>query len=196
MSVLDNRVKEFLPPVLRGQDTVIDRNQQAALAGWLAKMAIVGDGDTHFHNKIPHTPKATREYLMRNGMPPDQWRVLISSYGGKNWRDLFVWQHGGNLQLPSTDPTDSGGEEGYAQLTLVGMGKMLALIIATSYTDFDYELGDGFGILFERVWPLHENVQWPAVPVIQDGDIPRLEDIFPRMTFFPKPKIDLGGNDL
>ncbi len=152
---------------------------QAALARWLVKIAMVGGANRPAHSKVT---QAERDFLMVNKNPPPHWQVWTGRYGGIEWRELGIFQHGGLLQappLPSPKPFS-----GYVQSTVMGIGDVFVLIIATNISVLGFEIGPTKDVV-HPIWPIGPAIDWTNVLVMMDEHANRAAKILQTMISRP-----------
>lgn len=163
MNHIDDAAKYVATPLIRDEGSLLTREMQAALALWFSKVAMVADSRNRKRSVVT---QAQRDYLMARREPPEEWDVWIASYGGGEWRDLGLFQHGGHLDFT---PIRGPGEKlvGYAETTFIGMGKLVALVIADDLPLVDFNVGT-FARIARRIWPLGDEFRWPLPNVLSD----------------------------
>lgn len=80
---------------------------------------------------------------------------------------MALSQHGGALDFTSV----SGPERlaGYLQTTFLGMGDLVALVIADDLPPVDFNVGLLRNIT-RRIWPLQAAFEWPIGVCLTDDD--------------------------
>lgn len=161
---IDDDAKYVATPLIQGNATVITPAMQKVLANWFIKMAMVGDSRNRKRSVViqPH-----RDWLKDQKEPPSGYEVWVSSYEGTDWGDLGFYQNGGHLDFT---PVAGPGKEfsGYAQTSFFGLGKMVALVVATDLANVRFEIG-GVEAFLRRIWPVRDPINWPTSPVMQDN---------------------------
>ena len=176
---LDDAAKSVLVPMVRGETDSVTPAMQAALSTWLVKIAMVGDANRRARSKVT---QAERDWLMRQKSPPPLWHVWLGRYGGDTWASLGIHQHGGNLAAP---PVPSPMPfKGYVQTTMLEIGNVLALVVATDISVIGFEIGEA-ALLMKRIYPAPTELRWTDGHVIADDQASRIALILERMLMHP-----------
>jgi hypothetical protein len=116
--------------------------------------------------------QSERTWLMQNLAPPAGWNIWIGSYIGTDWRELGIYQHLGKLAVPTVN--DGTMIEHNLQLTLIGMGHLLFLVINSSWSriwDILDRMGSPNNLGLVRVWPIRvPTIVWPRPFALDDRD--------------------------
>ena len=159
--------KPILTTLITGTPGLINTDMQRILATSAAKTVMTAE---HINRGKAVVKQADRTLLKDNLVPPPGWHVWIGSYSGVLWRDLGIFQHTGKLEIPSVD--NSGTIEHNLELTLIGAGQLIFLVINSSWQriwDILNGLGNPGGGGLERIWPIIEpTISWPRPHVLTD----------------------------
>ncbi|MBV9062768.1 MAG: hypothetical protein JOY77_07540 [Alphaproteobacteria bacterium] len=79
MSVLEDRAKPFVLPLVRGQSVTLTDKHQLYVAEWITLVAMVGE---YFTPKGIILPQEIRTAFMRNQKPSEAFRIWIGDYVG------------------------------------------------------------------------------------------------------------------
>ncbi len=175
-SGLDDKAKGAIRPLYQGQTRVVTADIQQAISTWLVKIAMVGDSMRRERSLIP---QAERTWMLNNSMPPNGYDVWIGSYEGGVWSELGIFQHGGTLKIP---PPIGGPNVliGYAKLTVIGIGKLLALVLSTEIATLRFYLRST-AQYFRQIWPIQHPFDWPSSPILTEDQASGLPQMFSSM---------------
>jgi hypothetical protein len=148
LSVLENRAKPILTPMILGERCRLESEDLNILATWAAKTAMTAEC------KQPRPDGTTREertLLMRKERPPPHWFVWVAAYNGTGWNELTIFLSRGNLRKSPVNSPNASVH--YIQATTFGMGCVIFHIIGTTCPESETNFrGRGNGGLI-RVWP-------------------------------------------
>jgi hypothetical protein len=170
---LSNSIEDIAKPILTllitGQPTTIDADMQRILASWAAKTVMTSE---QVNKDKAVVQQHERTWLKDKLEPPPGWHIWIGSYSGMQWRDLAIFQHQGGLTVPSTDI--SGSTEHNLELTMIGAGQLLFLVINSTWQriwDILEGLGTPGGVGLARIWPITDAaIRWPRPLVLTDAE--------------------------
>lgn len=86
-------------------------------------------------------------------------------YGGSQWRDLGIFQHTGNLEIPSVN--SGAPTQHYLALTFIGMGHLMLLVRHSTWDRLWPVLGSPIPNV-RQIWPNSGDISWPPPYVIDD----------------------------
>lgn len=158
MSQIDDAAKAVAIPLIKGEKCVVTEDIARILALWFSKTAIVGDSIKPTKSIIL---QSERSHLMNDKTPPKNWEVWIGTYEGTAWRDLGLYQNGGKLDFTPVVGTDDEAWRTYIQSTIIGMGNLFALVVASDTDRFAFEVGK-LADTMKRIWPFAGEFEWPC----------------------------------
>ena len=165
-------------PLIQRRTSLVTQEAQRKLATWLAKIAMVGDAN----NPDKCVVSQDHRTIMRmRQMPPDGWEVWIGTYGGVIWRELGIWQHSGQLNLPVENYHSMSG---YMMATTMGLGSLFVLVLGTGISEIGFGIGSAASIL-KRIWPTTSAFGWPLDHVLSDDEAGAIANIIATMTAHP-----------
>jgi hypothetical protein len=154
---------------MASQTTVISADMQRILATWAAKTVMTSE---QLSQHLAVVQQSERTWLKDNLEPPRGWNIWIGSYSGIQWRDLALFQHQGALTVPSVD--NNAATEHNLELTMIGMGQLLFLVINSTWQriwDILDHLSTPGGVGLSRIWPIAEpTINWPRPFVFTDAE--------------------------
>lgn len=164
LSQLETRVRPTLTPLITGERRNLIGNEQALLATWAAKTAMVAE---YFRPTDRGISQDERTWLMDRLTPPAKWFVWIAAYNGKEWGNLAITQVRIALNpTPITRPSDA---RYYGQATTFGVGHILFCVVSSSSPDMERRFGgrDADGLL--QIWPAYpRSILWPPKTIFGD----------------------------
>jgi hypothetical protein len=182
MSNLENRVKPFLGPMMKGQWIALNADARSVVAKWIA-MKVISFDSSDYIGPVKDIPRKhvydqpIRSAMMERGEVPLNFYIWLASGGGPKWR-CYLWQHSipvsvapQNLILPQPykpkKPTKPN-----LQLTTFGIGDVVAHIIAATEPGILETLPLRYPSGLSRLWPLaSEDLVWPAATKFGDAEI-------------------------
>jgi hypothetical protein len=177
MSTMEEEMKEIAVRVRGGRDVVFGSVEQAVVAKWILKTALV-IALLYDHNATKVEP-GHYGTLASGDLPPNT-TVWLGRYDGVemeagSWLQRFAWE-------AREEPTAAG--EGYIFLTsalsLVGFG-----IVMGGSVDVPpgVRMGDRMVAAFRRIWPPshHYGVVWPPSPPVTLAELTTALEEFRRM---------------
>ncbi len=189
LSQLENRIQPTLLPLITGERRNLTEGEQALLATWAAKIAMVAE---HFRPIDHGISQDERTWLMNELTPPTKWFVWIAAYDGKEWGDLSITQVRVALNpTPVTRPSDA---RYYGQATTFGVGHILFCVVSGSSPDMETSFGgrDADGLL--QIWPIcPRSILWPPQTILGDQQAHTLANIFKWSGAFDQ-SFDPGAN--
>lgn len=175
MSRLENDVKPILATLVLGQRNCILRDELRLLAMWAAKSGCVAEHA--IQNKA--ILQTERDIVRAGGIPPN-WRVLIFPYSGKEYSELYMWQHSGTIE--STIKPGGHRSYRYIKTSLWGMGHVIIYLLSTEWSEAGERLEKLALPRHSQVWPIRSsNVFWNLTSPIGDEDVRSLMAIFDQM---------------
>lgn len=181
MNHIDDAAKWVATPIILGEQAAITPAMQRVMATWFAKIAIVGDSINR-NGKKSAIIQSQREWFKDHKEPHPLWEVWIGTYGGTDWRELGIFQHGGFLNLPAIGgPTPISG---YIETTVMGMGDLFALVLATDIAAFGFDIGSAKGSM-RKIWPTGDAFNWPFASVMTDEQARAVQFILRTMLARP-----------
>jgi hypothetical protein len=185
MDKLERTAKLHLLPLVSGHNHNIDRISQTILARWFAKTTMTAE---YIYRGEILIPREQRTYFMETQEPPQRWQIWITSMRSAKY--MYSLQHFGVWQrrvarLNSPDMLETVD----LQITLIGLGNVLAHIFSTSSTTTWLDPNAVIGSPFTQIWPIvHDRVSWPSRHAVSDLEIDRLAIQAARLsntTFIP-----------
>jgi hypothetical protein len=179
MSGVVNRSKPFVERLIADQPLQLDENAQRALAAWIAISTIMAEFTDPKTQAISAEDRAA---LMKTGLPPMSWRILIGRYSGKDWSPIRYRHVGGishyvdNIDAVNPDSvprphTIPAGTPNNIQVTTNVIRSLLIHVFSSpdpKMVDFfrDYRVPAGMVPL----WPIWRPViNWPCSPIFDDA---------------------------
>jgi hypothetical protein len=166
LSALESAVKPVLVPLIAGRSGEVTFEMRRILSTWAAKTVITAE---HIDSSNAVIHQTDRSWLKDNRSPPPGWHVWIATYGGRNWRDLGLFQHLGKLEIPAV--SNQAPAQHNLELTLMGLGHVILLVINSSWQRI-WDILDGLstpGLV--RIWPTSSApVRWPTPHVLSDPE--------------------------
>lgn len=173
MSLLEERTKPLLKPLIAGQDAVLDANAQKTLATWAAKTAITAE---HLKPRPGMIRPNECRWIKDNLAPPEGCHVWVAAYDGHAWRELTIYQQRANLDITAINgPTL---EPHYIKATTFGLGNLLFLILSTSWDKAWRQFVDYDTVGLRHIWPItRKPIQWPPPFVLSDSEATMISNI-------------------
>jgi hypothetical protein len=130
LSEIQNRVKPFLIPLIKGQRTVLGPEAQLRVAAWCAMATMTAE----FIDRDPNTiavPQGDRDWLLNNGTAPPGWRIWLAHYRRHKWPAQWV-----HLTLPILEGKDTPAPDaGYVlpntQVTTFVVGELYVHVMSS-----------------------------------------------------------------
>jgi hypothetical protein len=183
LSVLENAAKPMLAPLIRGESRRVPYDDQALIAAWTCKTAIV--------SLLQHSQE---DRLDGYGVPPSEYTALyeqrdrqeplpfsqywIGSYSGDRgfsiWVTPFVIEVVG-AEFPPDIPS------GYAMT--IALGKLLVQGVRFTEPVLQVDLTTTWGFL--NIWPPTDTFPWPAAGAVTDEVLDQMNR---AETFIPQTK--------
>lgn len=157
-TAVEDVTRPILEPRIQGQGGSINPQEQRLLATWAAKTVMTAE---YVKPGKPVVHQAERTSLKDNLSPPAGWYIWLTSYSGNQWRDLGIFQHASELEIPAVDNTAATGHN--LELTFIGIGQLMFLVMNSSWQHIR-DILEGMGAPgFNRIWPNPAaTIQWPT----------------------------------
>ncbi|MGE0095653.1 MAG: hypothetical protein AB7M05_18185 [Alphaproteobacteria bacterium] len=177
MSSLEKRAKLVLLPLLKCERALITSEKQNVLSTWAAKTVMTAE---YLSKDKGVVRQEERAHLKENLSQPTGWNVWIAPYGGQNWRDLGLYQHVGDLDVPNLQ--NGTIEKHYLELTMLGLGKLLILVMNSSWPRLWGRLPMMTAPGLNRIYPRGPSaLAWPTSLIYSDFEADRLRNFFARV---------------
>ena len=165
---LERPCQPILGPMIRGWDKTLDQSEQAVLAGWAAKVAMVM---AYIHAPPQPVKREWLDWMYWHQRPPANWYVWMASCNGQR-PTYFSSDAGAHASLPSGPMVDV-----YAQAATLIIGYAALKILGPTSVVRVEEPGRDAVI---RLWPLtgETTVRWPPPRHIDDRRLPLFVDMF------------------
>jgi hypothetical protein len=178
-NLVEDAAKPILSSLINSEPLTINAEMQRILATWAAKTVMVAE---YINRDKVSIKQEDRTWLKEHLIPPPGWWIWIGSYAGQDWRQLGIFQHPGKLEIPSV--SDGAPTEHNLELTMIGMGDLLFLVINSSWSHI-WDIIDRIGNPSRnvaRIWPITtEDIAWPKWDVITDAQAEYLTTYLARI---------------
>jgi hypothetical protein len=161
MGSIEEWAKPSLVPLIKGTGAFLNRDNQRAIATWIAMKAMVGE---YFDLTKVAIPLSERQFMRDNRCAPDaNWKIWIGNYERTKW--LGQYAHGAMGIAPSVRAKDRKPEIPNTQVTTFVIGKLYAHVFSSEIA----RLVSRFSLCqraigkLAGVWPLQEDfIAWPT----------------------------------
>jgi len=175
MSALETKAEPLLTPLILGETTTIEPEQQKVVATWLAMKGMVAE----FTRPVDvTTTQEERSLLMNELKPPDHWRIYIAKQSGNWWRTAY-YRHTASLSVVRSPikPVRPFGKN--AQSVTIGIGALLAHIVSAP-AGIDFNLPAEVRRNVWPIWPTGDQIIWPPPVALNDTDAQTLATAMER----------------
>ena len=160
MSLLQERAKPLLLPLLKGEITVFDVNQQQVLAAWISMFVMVAE---HFDPNKVVSPLPERQILMNEKRTPPNWNIWFGDLDqNSDWPALL-----NHFAVPISTPEhipeimSNGFPRPNTQTMTFRVGR-LYVHVRSSVTDIFENWRFARPNLLAQIWPIRRNlIAWP-----------------------------------
>ena len=155
MASLEDSVRDIIPAIHNGTKHSITPKEQAVLASWASKTAVV----IQYMDPNPIVPEYRRKWLYNHHTPPPDTSVWIARYNGASiasgqTADLFF----------HTEPKPLSFPQGQAVWFHVGSLIFVVLSIYIKNVAIRPQFPIGLAIHLFPIWPQRvQNLSWPSV---------------------------------
>jgi hypothetical protein len=163
MRRLENACKPIMMPLILGQPSRLNPDQQAMIATWAVLKAIISEYGESVR-AIPH--HSQRKYLKNRIRPPINWAVWIGSYARQNWK--AEWVSRPFLLLPTVLAKRRSSPHAThfnSHVTTQVIGKLFIHVAHTPMPTFieRWRFAPPQGGALFRIWPRPAfSIKWPA----------------------------------
>lgn len=177
MGKLQERTKPLLLPLLTGEITVLDANQQQILAAWVAMFVMVAE---YFDPWKVVTLLSERKVLMNENRAPPNWNIWFGDLDqDSKWPSLLT-----HFAVPISAPEhvpeimDNGFPRPNTQTMTFRVGR-LYVHVRSSVTDIFENWRFARPELLAQIWPIRRNlVAWPPRRTLSDRDADAIASAF------------------
>lgn len=173
LGTMEETVKPILIPLFTCERTNLSPEHQKILATWVSKTAMTSE---YANPREDGISQEEREWLMNKLEPPPHWVVWIANYSGGDWSELGAIQNRGNLQAsPISGPNVI---KYYVHATTFGMGRVVFLVVGSTWEAIPEIFGglEGRGML--RLWPpIPRSILWPPFEAVGDPQVNAMANI-------------------
>lgn len=131
MSRLEDDVKPFLTPLIRGEPIILDLEQQRTLAEWITLKMMVAEFNIPAEVVIP---QIDRDALYLKRIIPSYFRIWAISSNSEKWRSRYI-RHNATFSLPGTVPTFKTKRN--TQTIAWGVGKIFIYVMMSTAPGLD-----------------------------------------------------------
>lgn len=172
MSVLQERAKPVIVPLLLGKPTSLDIASQITLSAWVAMATIVAEFDPRNSTIAIH--ERDRDWLYKHHTAPSSFRIWIGQYADQNSKG-FYW----HTTMPISSPEDVPEGENpdlprsHTQTTTFIVGQLYVHVLSSSVPAVvsKLRLNGRAPSLLTQVWPsIHQSITWPPGTRLVDTD--------------------------
>jgi hypothetical protein len=171
MSDLENAAAPLLTPMIRGEKQGLDIEQEATVARWAAKTAMVWD------QLVPEEARLwsrdEHRWIMENPTPPPDTAVRLGHYVGgaaefiEHKRVALFWE---------APPDSQTGVRPDAHRTLMVVGKLVLEVRGRSPHDAVTLPGHDVEDLLMPIWPTSAVRSWPPRLAMSDRNLQSLHE--------------------
>ena len=169
MNVMDEKVRRYIPTLLRGKEIEVSGKLRKTMAAWAVKTAITA----RFAHVNPNPVEGEwPKQLMNDKRPSPEWSVWLSRFiGGREF-----WYQQGDLDIneairvlptsgqpPTRPPLSSGG----VAMTLV-LGQLCVQVIRVNSPAHAMTTDNAAAI---HIWPSGHNSMWPPPEHLEDATL-------------------------
>jgi hypothetical protein len=181
MSILEERVKPILTPLMLGQSVELGQREETILATWITKTVMMFE---FAYPKNVSSSTEQRRHVMNNQEPPPGWHIWIAHYHGEQWKTAAVRKSAalgvvrGHLAVVDLN----GSNAKNTQSVVFGIGELLVVALATSIPLMTFEIPPNFEPFTPQLWPLKQQpLCWSTGKILNDADATILTNGFSRM---------------
>jgi hypothetical protein len=170
MSVLQNRIKPILVPLLNGKPFTLTSRQQAQLAAWATMFTMVAEFSLRQKEMAAVTQEERAEFR-RTKTPLKNWKFWIASIDHPDWIGRYIHT---SMQIGSKDQvskvTSSGIPVPNTQTTTFVVNKLyIHTLSSTAGIDLRKQKIDP--AIAQRIWPARsKSVKWPPASFLSPFD--------------------------
>jgi len=167
MGQIQERARPYLVPLFDGHESILDSNAQTRIATW-ATMATMTGEHLSYDTESVAVPQSERDWFRKNGVPPDNWRILIGRYQRQAWREQ--WRH---VSIPIYSAKDIPGRkasnrrEPNHQATTFTVGQLYVHVFSGHFRnlimDWDWRTAPRARSCLTQIWPIQFPLaMWPT----------------------------------
>ncbi|MHB8512436.1 MAG: hypothetical protein ACYDCC_09660 [Actinomycetota bacterium] len=182
MSKLEEEVKPYLVPMIRGESLSLSENEQLVVATWAAKTAFVAEA-RNARVQTLSTPEE-RAFLKEQRCPPASVFVRLARYDGRSGvfrRVARIDARGPESKLTKDEIEHVKASPNIAS-TLLCLGELGVHVMHD--TSGLYEPLKQIGVINDRVvtiWPTRASVTWPPARIFDEAGLDALAvELFPN----------------
>jgi hypothetical protein len=199
MSGLEQVARRVLTPMIRGEETVVSKDDQPVLAMWALKTTLVAMMVSSQEDRAQGYGLPPAEFVELHSQrdqrqPPDHVQVWLGRFDGK--------QHLASVQatpmiVTAQDAAKSDFPHAYMFSVLLGETFLQGIRFTTPSLGFDLTTEQGF----TPIWPVRSDLDWPTGEAVTDDTLRRvqkglnLRPVEPGLQLLPfRPAVDLPGS--
>lgn len=163
MSQLEESVRPFLTPIITGAPIVLDFEQTALIARWVALKCIVAE---HSQGEWM-TPREDREAFREGGRIPRYFNIYMANHNMQNAAGYVRHTNCIAVNSPEPNPPLNGAAANIQTISFV-LGRVFVHLNAARIHDFSLESRVIIPAFYAncRLWPLtHHEMVWPRRPL-------------------------------
>jgi hypothetical protein len=168
MSAIEEWAKPRLAPLIKGDAAFLNRDDQIALATWIAMKTMVAE---YFDPTEAAITLSERQFLRdRRRVPTPNWQIWIGNYERTSWAGQ--WVHGSMSIAPSVRTEGRDPRVPNTQTTTFVVGKLYANVFSSEILGLirGVSLGPRAIGKVARIWPVQEEfITWPP-NALNDAD--------------------------
>jgi hypothetical protein len=158
MSELEELARPLLTPLIHGETLTLQPEDQAVLAGWIAKTVMTADTLYLESSAITECDRRTVRATFR---PPDNWSIWLALHHNSDWRTGL--DHIGSALHREAD-YERNKNVVSTQSTTIGIGNLLIHAFSSALPGFQFEPSAAFGACLHRIWPSPGRILlWPPI---------------------------------
>jgi hypothetical protein len=163
MSVLQERTKPILLPLISGEKPALSRNDRRVLAAWITMFVMVAEFQVR--DKVSITPEVRADFS-KTGIVPTNWAIWLGFYERDRWRGLTV--HSTIPVSSLEDGIDPARPDGLpmpnTHATTIVIGKLYVHALGSVFSEFAKKNRlDQAKLPMSRLWPLgFRPFKWPS----------------------------------
>ncbi len=180
MSQLQERAKPLILDMLSGAPLALHKRFQTNLAAWSAMTFMAGD----FRRAVSAAiSQEDRNYLMKVGRAPKNWRIWVGRYEREQAALLFAHNalRVSTPRHPVADSTDDELPPPNSQASSVIIGNIFLTCISSSASDLHHywKFTPRNAALLDQIWPVETpRIAWPPERTMVDEDAVRIANTF------------------
>jgi hypothetical protein len=166
MSRLETAVQPILRPMLKGIALRLSEAEQAVLATWAVKTAMMLACTDRDSTKVPR--REDYGHLRIHQVPPPGTRVILSSYRGTKWAAYYFSQ---GLSIPPKGTTTLP-KVPTAYFSTVCVGQVVFQVFGITAKG-EFGLHNAASGRLAQIWPYERPLTWPPEHPLSDAELER-----------------------